>query len=55
VGLAAAAAVLFFRTRKERPSSSTLLADCALGIAAFLLVVLVPVALFLLMVSMNPD
>ena len=55
VGLAAAAAVLFFRTRKERPSRSTFLADCVFGIATFLLVIVVPMALFLLMVAMNPD
>jgi len=55
VGILAAAGVLFFRTRKGRASSSTLLSDCALGIATFLFVVLFPVAAFLLMASMNPD
>jgi hypothetical protein len=52
-GLAAAALVLFLRSRKVDHGSWLL--DAALAVAAFLAIAGVPVLLFLLLMSMNPD
>jgi hypothetical protein len=55
VGIAAAGAVLFMRTRAGSHQRSSLWADSALGIATFFFVSVAPVAALLLMASMNPD
>ena len=53
-GIAAAGAALLYRSR-QRAEPSSIAVDCAVGIAIFLLVVLLPVGVLLMLMSMNPD